>query len=280
LARLLCLAPCSGIVPLRMANAVAKRVYCPRCSADFWAHLTVSPRGYWCTKCQTKFTAKTDNQQINVIYEIEDSPKNASCYYQLLGINPSASFMEIKTAYRQKANQWHPDRNPQSAEAAGRFREIAEAYSVLIDKEKRSAYDSLTQSTIPKNKANSDAEVQSESEGTQAYANEMILAAIQLKSNGSTWKDVCLKLVHKGCPFELAKHIVMALEEQHKKETRSLASELGKKAIAAICIGLAISIVSANLGSGRYILVFYFPYLYGIANGCRALYYLAISHAP
>jgi molecular chaperone DnaJ len=62
-------------------------------------------------------------------------------YYEVLGVDRSATPEQIKQAYRQLALKWHPDRNP-SAEATDRFREIAEAYAVLSDVTKRAAYDS------------------------------------------------------------------------------------------------------------------------------------------
>jgi len=62
-------------------------------------------------------------------------------YYEILGVAPRASNDEIKKAYRQLALQYHPDRNPGNKEAEDRFKEAAEAYSVLSDGEKRSVYD-------------------------------------------------------------------------------------------------------------------------------------------
>ncbi len=62
-------------------------------------------------------------------------------YYEILGIPRNASSEDIKKAYRSKALQFHPDRNPGNKEAEEKFKESAEAYSVLIDPEKRSVYD-------------------------------------------------------------------------------------------------------------------------------------------
>jgi len=62
-------------------------------------------------------------------------------YYRTLGVPRDAPAEEIKKAYRQMALKHHPDRNPGSKEAEERFKEAAEAYSVLGDPEKRSVYD-------------------------------------------------------------------------------------------------------------------------------------------
>lgn len=62
-------------------------------------------------------------------------------YYDVLGVARGAPADEIKKAYRQKALQHHPDRNPGDHAAEEKFKESAEAYSVLADPEKRAAYD-------------------------------------------------------------------------------------------------------------------------------------------
>ncbi len=62
-------------------------------------------------------------------------------YYQVLGVKRDAEADEIKKAYRQLALKNHPDKNPGDAEAEKRFKEGAEAYEVLSDKEKRQRYD-------------------------------------------------------------------------------------------------------------------------------------------
>ncbi|KLT73942.1 molecular chaperone DnaJ [Neisseria arctica] len=62
-------------------------------------------------------------------------------FYETLGVARSASDEEIKKAYRKLAMKYHPDRNPDNAEAEAKFKEIQQAYAILSDKEKRSAYD-------------------------------------------------------------------------------------------------------------------------------------------
>ncbi len=62
-------------------------------------------------------------------------------YYDLLGVGRNADADEIKRSYRKMAMKFHPDRNPGDAEAEARFKELSEAYEVLKDDQKRSAYD-------------------------------------------------------------------------------------------------------------------------------------------
>jgi molecular chaperone DnaJ len=62
-------------------------------------------------------------------------------YYELLGLGRNATAEELKKAYRKKAVQYHPDKNPGNKQAEEMFKKISEAYDVLQDPEKRAAYD-------------------------------------------------------------------------------------------------------------------------------------------
>ncbi|MEO0560158.1 MAG: DnaJ domain-containing protein, partial [Bacteroidota bacterium] len=62
-------------------------------------------------------------------------------FYDILGVSRSATPEEIKKAYRKKALQYHPDRNPDDPDAESAFKEAAEAYEVLSNADKRARYD-------------------------------------------------------------------------------------------------------------------------------------------
>ena len=62
-------------------------------------------------------------------------------FYEILGISKDASAAEIKKAYRKKAIEFHPDKNPGDATAEENFKKAAEAYEVLSDADKKARYD-------------------------------------------------------------------------------------------------------------------------------------------
>lgn len=86
-------------------------------------------------------------------------------YYSVLGIKPSASADDIKRAYRQMVFRYHPDRNPNDAEAAGKFSQVRDAYAVLSDALKRRAYDGI-------NYSNGAAETEPEEERAEKTARQ------------------------------------------------------------------------------------------------------------
>ncbi|WP_419902958.1 molecular chaperone DnaJ [Kiloniella sp.] len=62
-------------------------------------------------------------------------------FYEILGVSRSADAKELKASYRKLAMKYHPDRNPDNAEAEHKFKELNEAYGVLKDEQQRAAYD-------------------------------------------------------------------------------------------------------------------------------------------
>ena len=67
--------------------------------------------------------------------------ENKRDYYEVLGVEKTASEADIKKAYRSLAKKYHPDMNPDNKEAEVKFKEVNEAYAVLSDEEKRAKYD-------------------------------------------------------------------------------------------------------------------------------------------
>lgn len=70
------------------------------------------------------------------------------CYYEVLEVSKTASGEEIKKAYRKKAIQYHPDKNPGDKGAEEKFKEAAEAYEVLSNEDKRNRYDRFGHSGV------------------------------------------------------------------------------------------------------------------------------------
>lgn len=69
-------------------------------------------------------------------------------YYEVLGVARTAGESEIKKAYRRVAMKYHPDRNPEDPDAEAKFKEATEAYEVLSDSGKRSAYDQFGHAAV------------------------------------------------------------------------------------------------------------------------------------
>lgn len=78
-------------------------------------------------------------------------------YYDTLNVEPTATDSQIKKSFRKLAMKYHPDKN-KSTDAEKTFREIAEAYTVLSNKDKRRLYDSVGHEAFLKNEAFSDPE--------------------------------------------------------------------------------------------------------------------------
>lgn len=69
-------------------------------------------------------------------------------YYETLGINRNSTRDDIKKSYRRLAMKFHPDRNPNDKQAEEKFKDIKEAYEILINDEKRNLYDTYGHSGI------------------------------------------------------------------------------------------------------------------------------------
>ncbi|XP_076612886.1 dnaJ homolog subfamily B member 9-like [Chaetodon auriga] len=82
-------------------------------------------------------------------------------YYETLNVEPTATDSQIKKSFRKLAVKHHPDKN-KSADAEKTFREIAEAYKVLSNREKRRLYDSMGHEAFVKNEASEESEDENE----------------------------------------------------------------------------------------------------------------------
>jgi len=76
-------------------------------------------------------------------------------YYEILNVSKTASSDEIKKAYRKVAMEYHPDRNPDNKDAEDKFKEAAEAYSILSDSDKKIRYDQYGHAGVNQNAAGS-----------------------------------------------------------------------------------------------------------------------------
>ena len=72
-------------------------------------------------------------------------------YYEVLGIDKSASEDEIKKAYRREAKKYHPDLHPGDKTAEAKFKEVNEAYEVLSNSEKKARYDQFGHAGVDPN---------------------------------------------------------------------------------------------------------------------------------
>ncbi|CUM56003.1 uncharacterized protein AC631_05666 [Debaryomyces fabryi] len=80
-------------------------------------------------------------------------------YYDILGVEPTATDVELKKAYRKQAIKCHPDKNGNDPTAAAKFQELGEAYGILQDKEKRALYDEMGVEGMQSNNVAGEADV-------------------------------------------------------------------------------------------------------------------------
>jgi DnaJ-class molecular chaperone len=112
-------------------------------------------------------------------------------YYAILGIGPDASEEEIKRAFRKKALELHPDRNPGNPESEERFKEVTEAYGVLIDPTKRSQYDSWRRSGFDPRQT-----------GGFDYRPEDIFRDIFAGPGGAVFQELVREFARQGLRFD------------------------------------------------------------------------------
>jgi len=88
----------------------------------------------------TRTTSQPHYANTNNTQEVDNKFAKMS-YYEILGLDPKCTQAQIKKAYYTRARECHPDKNPDNPEAEAMFKAVSEAYSILIDEDKRRAYD-------------------------------------------------------------------------------------------------------------------------------------------
>lgn len=120
-------------------------------------------------------------------------------YYQILGIQVSASPEEIKKAYHRESRKWHPDMNPE-VDVTEKMQDINEAYAILKDEEKRKRYDAeyrrfitITPTINPADFEVQDEDLKSDMESAREYAKQLV------KEFVDSFADSTKKAAASGC---------------------------------------------------------------------------------
>ncbi len=119
----------------------------------------------------------------------------ASAYYALLGISPGASSEEIRTAYRRKAFELHPDRNGGSPEAEEAFKRVTEAYAVLSDPRRRAAYDAARRAGKSANAGFPPQDLFADLFGRPEFSRMFRMMSEEFRANGVRFDEAYLRRV-------------------------------------------------------------------------------------
>lgn len=142
-------------------------------------------------------------------------------YYEILGVARTATQSEIKAAYRRGAMRWHPDRNPGNEEYAARqFKDLAHAYAILGDSDKRRAYDETFtahsgKQTEPEQQ---DDDIYME-EAARIFLEEMTELATTLAAGGHNPDVIFGALLSQGCPESVARRIAHMAAGNHRSNS-------------------------------------------------------------
>jgi hypothetical protein len=117
------------------------------------------------------------------------------CYYDLLGVEKTASESDIKKGYYKMARKWHPDKNPDNPEAELRFKAISEAYECLSDPQKRTIYNERGKEGV---------------QMSQNMGNVDIKSVFRLMFGGGAFDDVFGDV----CELPMLKQMLASMEDQ------------------------------------------------------------------
>ena len=151
-----------------------------------------------------------------------------SDYYEVLGLKREATPEEIKSAFRQLAKKWHPDRNPNNkADAEERFKVIAEAYSVLSDEPKRAQYDQFGHAGVSSSGAPDFHGVSVEDIINQFFGGR--------SAGGSIFDEFFGSQAESGQGASLRYDIEIELEDAYKGVSKTV--EIAREELCEICYG-------------------------------------------
>lgn len=185
-------------------------------------------------------------------------------YYKILGIDTSADKKEIKSAYRSLARKYHPDTNQGNKLSEEKFKEIGEAYSVLIDETKKAQYDKLK--GFSQKKANTSE--QAKKQAADAYSEQKKSAGKtkpepEKRPFGDVFSDFVDKVLEKG-------------QNQKPKEKPKETPKLEPKKGEDITADISITIIEAHNGTVRTINILHTE----VCSKCRGKRYLNGVQCP
>ena len=171
-------------------------------------------------------------------------------YYDILHLKPSATKNDIRRSYRSLALKWHPDRN-HSPEAEERFKEINEAYHVLMDSVKRSQYNEARTQKRPW-KENFTAR-----QARKQFDEEMLSTALELVMLGVPYDELINCLVYFGVPYSIAKKQAAKIHAMGKEQIEDYCRQINKAGYKSLAFGAAVGILFPlagiiNIGQGIY----------------------------
>ncbi|KAK2017133.1 DnaJ-domain-containing protein [Colletotrichum eremochloae] len=151
-----------------------------------------------------------------------------TAYYDILGVQPTATDIEIKKAYRKLAIVHHPDKNPNDPSAHEKFQEIGEAYQVLSDKDLRAAYDKYGKDSAKPSEGFADpAEFFTSIFGGDAFVDW--IGEISLMKDLTATMDITMHEGEEGAEGEEAADGEAPATEDAKKESAKAAADADKK---------------------------------------------------
>lgn len=176
------------------------------------------------------------------------SYRSKSAYYDILQVSPTATQAQIKTAYYKQSFIFHPDKNAGSEQAASRFAQISEAYSVLANKTLRKKYDGgiLSEADVrgsSRPTATKDTTSGSPGDGKTDRGSREVGARPQ-----SVFDFDAFYRVHYGEQLQRQKHIRVRLQEiKRQKEDSFQNRKMGR--MSEVAVGIMIAVAAAIIFS-------------------------------